>query len=634
MNFNLGGGLGALGAFAQGTRDYDVQQRQKQADVQRQEIQQFAFDQEKDKAARDPQIAKGYLDLLNSASDQPAMIPKPPMPGQVSTPMVQPPPQNQPPSGAPPPQDRYALADAKYRFPPGTMRAVSKNESSGDPNAVSPKGAQGEFGVMPGTQKDPGYGLPPINKNDPISAGAYLAKMVQLSNGDFNLGLARYNAGPKGDLNNPETINYVKRINMDLRGGQQRPPQSMPGQQPPQAQQGAPMQAQMPQQGQSQQGQPQPQQAQQAPQIPPYRSMSDAGQPPQQDSQIGAPPKLDFQSAIATLAKRGITDPQTVLAILDKNQARLSTQAQAQLAYQKQVQSEQDRIDRLQETGRHNREMESIGQTNAGTRETAAKNANGIPSIPGAGSDLHGDDYLKTLPPGVAATVKQIAEGRGSLTSLSTKGGHREAILAMVNQYKPDFDAKDYGTESTGEKAFTSGKQGNSIRSFNTGLLHLDTLAELGSALKNNDLNVFNKVANQISSEWGGAAVTNFEGAKQMVADEVVKAIVGSGGGVSDREAAAKTISAARSPEQLLGIIDTYKKLFNGQIEGLQKQYEASTKKKDFKERFLIGGSKDSPSANAIVLSSASELQSAIKSGKLKKGDTFNDPDGNSHVVN
>jgi hypothetical protein len=458
--------------------------------------------------------------------------------------------------------------------------------------------------MMPATQQNPGFGLPPLDPNDPMAAGAYLKKMIQLSGGDVNLGLARYNAGPAGNLNNPETVNYVKKFHANLHGGQI--PQMQGQQQPPQGSHG-------PQQGQSQQ----------QPQIPPYQSMANVGQqPPQQQSQIGAPPKLDFNDAIKMLNAKGINDPQTILAVLDKNQARLSAQAQQQLAYQKEAQAEQDRNDRIAETGRHNKEMELVSgrresdygrnvdslakdrpertaaiKEGADTRAAAAKAA--TDPIPNVGSNLHGEDYLKTLSPSVAATVKQIAEGRGSITSLSTKGGHREQILAMVNQYKPDYDAKDYGTEATGERAFTSGKQGSSIRSFNVGLKHLDTLQELGDALKNKDTNAVNKVGNYIASELGVAAPTNFEGAKKLVADEVVKAIVGSGGGVSDREEAAKTINGARSPEQLKGIIDTYKKLFNGQIDGLEKQYEASTKKKDFRQRFLVGG-QDDKSAAAI----------------------------------
>jgi hypothetical protein len=54
-----------------------------------------------------------------------------------------------------------------------------------------------------------------------------------------------------------------------------------------------------------------------------------------------------------------------------------------------------------------------------------------------------------------------------------------------------------------------------------------------------------------------------------------------------DREEAAKTIDAANSPAQLKGVIKQYKELMKGQLDGLRKQYEATTGKSDFDKKFL-----------------------------------------------
>jgi hypothetical protein len=105
-------------------------------------------------------------------------------------------------------------------------------------------------------------------------------------------------------------------------------------------------------------------------------------------------------------------------------------------------------------------------------------------------------------------------------------------------------------------------------------------------------MRAFNSIAQRIASETGNPAPTNFDAAKKIVADEVVKAIVGSGGGVSDREEAARAFDKASSPEQLSGAIATAKRLMRGQLNGLKQQYKASTGKDDFDTRFLSGEAK------------------------------------------
>lgn len=166
------------------------------------------------------------------------------------------------------------------------------------------------------------------------------------------------------------------------------------------------------------------------------------------------------------------------------------------------------------------------------------------------------------------------------------------ATMARVQEKYPNFDAKTFATQQTGEKAFTSGKLGQTVRSLNVATDHLDALDEMGKKLKNGDVQAFNRLAQNIAEQTGSPAPTNFDAAKKIVADEVVKAVVGSGGGVADREEAAKAFDKVSSPEQLQGAIATAKRLMKGQLNGLKQQYKASTGKEDFDERFLSGETK------------------------------------------
>lgn len=97
-------------------------------------------------------------------------------------------------------------------------------ESGGNPNAVSPAGAQGLMQVMPKTGVDPGYGVAPLQNNSPeenVRFGVdYRNAMLKKYGGNQSLALAAYNAGPKtvddylaGKRSLPlETQNYVAKL--------------------------------------------------------------------------------------------------------------------------------------------------------------------------------------------------------------------------------------------------------------------------------------------------------------------------------------------------------------------------------------------------------------------------------------
>ena len=118
---------------------------------------------------------------------------------------------------------------------------------------------------------------------------------------------------------------------------------------------------------------------------------------------------------------------------------------------------------------------------------------------------------------------------------------------------------------------------------------------------------MFNKLGNAYAQQTGNPIPTSFNAAKKIVADEIVKGIVGSGGGVSDREEAANTINAANSPAQLKGVIDTYKQLLGGQLSGLKQQYETTTGKKDF-NKFI------SPNTQKNIGDHSQSVQSDVRS--------------------
>lgn len=161
-----------------------------------------------------------------------------------------------------------------------------------------------------------------------------------------------------------------------------------------------------------------------------------------------------------------------------------------------------------------------------------------------------------------------------------------QAVMAEVKSENPDYQATEFGARSKAARDFATGPQGKSVNSFNVGISHLNLLTQLSDALGNGDVQSINRLSNAFSAEIGGTAPTNFEAAKQIVGQEIVKAVVGTGaGGVAERAEAGERLLRASSPEQLRGVVDTYKRLMAGQLGGLKQQYETTTGRHDFEER-------------------------------------------------
>jgi hypothetical protein len=106
----------------------------------------------------------------------------------------------------------------RYGVDPSLVRAVMRNESGFNPNAVSPKGAQGLMQLMPGTAASMGVSNP-FDPEQNIAGGVgYLRHCLDCFDHNVPLAVAAYNAGPgrvsrsQGVPAIPETQAFVKNV--------------------------------------------------------------------------------------------------------------------------------------------------------------------------------------------------------------------------------------------------------------------------------------------------------------------------------------------------------------------------------------------------------------------------------------
>jgi hypothetical protein len=174
-------------------------------------------------------------------------------------------------------------------------------------------------------------------------------------------------------------------------------------------------------------------------------------------------------------------------------------------------------------------------------------------------------------------TAQAIANGQlPAPTGMALLNPKNQRILGRVMEINPQYDATTVSAKKAAATAFTSGPLGNALRSVSTANAHLDQLGELADAMDNGNVMVANKVKNYFATQTGSPNATNFDAIKNIVGQEVVKAIVAGGGSMAEREEAAKIFSSASSPAQLKGAIQHYRMVMGAQAQNLMEQRRAA----------------------------------------------------------
>lgn len=110
------------------------------------------------------------------------------------------------------------------------------------------------------------------------------------------------------------------------------------------------------------------------------------------------------------------------------------------------------------------------------------------------------------------------------------------------------------------------GAGGKAILAFNTVPHHLELASSMIDKLPTGDPRLANPLLNFFNVQLGDTAVTSWDTARHVITDEVVKSVLGTAGGVADRDKFEKILLASNTPEQLRDNIEVVKRLIGGRV--------------------------------------------------------------------
>lgn len=222
---------------------------------------------------------------------------------------------------------------------------------------------------------------------------------------------------------------------------------------------------------------------------------------------------------------------------------------------------------------------------------------------PQASPEARDESFYKYMqdkrPPGYADIVRGVADYEiDPNREASLQKGARDRLYRDVKQYDPTYDQTHFQEKTGVIQNFSRGPASQAVNSLNVSVAHLGTLAELGDALNNGNVPLINKLGNAVAVQLGRPAPTNFDAAKEIVGDEVVKAVIGGVNSQADREAIKHLILAQQTPAQLKGVIQTFTSLLGGQLDGQRQRYQAGTGLNNFDQKYLAPATQEALKRN------------------------------------
>jgi hypothetical protein len=191
-----------------------------------------------------------------------------------------------------------------------------------------------------------------------------------------------------------------------------------------------------------------------------------------------------------------------------------------------------------------------------------------------------GQEYLATVPAGMASQIKALAEGRLPLPSSFALGKpYWQRLLQATAQYDPTFDAGKAKERQAAMLAFTgNGKAAQLVGSVNRVANHLQTLYDASEKLVGPDTGFgpLNSVLAYGGQRFQPQSLKAYNSALPLVAGELEKIARGSTGTLHGVEQIMSNLSPSESLSTRRQAIKTAIELIHGAIEPLQNQYNSA----------------------------------------------------------
>ena len=192
-------------------------------------------------------------------------------------------------------------------------------------------------------------------------------------------------------------------------------------------------------------------------------------------------------------------------------------------------------------------------------------------------SPVLSEDMSTLIAEQVLAGNSQATAGFGRAPKILAQIDDRVADLARQRgltgedlvRMKAGYHAYARGLESFAPGGFN----GKAVTSLNTVVDHLDVLDRTVQKLGAGDVVGANALWNTVGKQIGWDTPLSVQAISTILGDEIQKAVSGGAGAVQDREDLRKTISPNMSPQQLAGVVSSYKQLMAGQLAGKQQAF-------------------------------------------------------------
>lgn len=241
-------------------------------------------------------------------------------------------------------------------------------------------------------------------------------------------------------------------------------------------------------------------------------------------------------------------------------------------------------------------------------------------------------------------TKARTSEARSSPTNM---------IMRKAMDEHPDWSSADilrYSNmvlaQQSIERRYGAGRGANDMTALNTVAHHLKLMTDYASALRTGDtpfteIPRLNQIIQAAARERGLPEVTNFNIARDILADEVVRLLTSTGGTEADRAGMQSRLAPMMSEYQQTGALTALEGFVAGRFQALEQGYARNDplRVKDFRENLLTPEARDvfnkhgTPQAGASPAAApqAAPQQKPTAAGVPVPPGAAGDPDGTSY---